>query len=56
MTAGSRMTGFVIPALVGVLAASRLSVGSAVAIVTLPCVAAFFLLSLRSQPSAQQPG
>lgn len=49
MTAGARLGGLVVPALVGVLAASRLSVGAATAVVTLPCVVGFFLLSLRTR-------
>lgn len=52
LTAGSRFTGFLVPGTIGVLAASRLSVGAATAIVTLPCVAAFFVLSLRRSPNS----
>ncbi len=48
LRAGSGSTALVIPVLVGVLAASRLSVGAATAIVTLPCIAGFFAISLRS--------
>ncbi len=44
---GSSLTALVIPTLVGVLAATSLSVGSATAIVTLPCILGLFLLSLR---------
>lgn len=46
MTAGSRSTGLVVPALVGVLAASRLSVGSAIAVITLPCAVGFLIVSV----------
>jgi hypothetical protein len=45
LTAGSRIAGLIVPALVGVLAATRLSVGAATAIVTLPCVIAFYVLT-----------
>lgn len=48
---GSSLTALALPTLVGVLAASRLSVGAAIAIVTLPCVAGLFALSLRSRPA-----
>ncbi len=44
---GSSLTALAIPTLVGVLAASSLSVGAATAIVTLPCIGGLFLLSLR---------
>ncbi len=44
---GSSVTALMIPTLVGVLAATSLSVGAATAIVTLPCVAGLFALSLR---------
>ena len=44
---GSSVTALTIPTLVGVLAATSLSVGAATAIVTLPCVAGLFALSLR---------
>ena len=50
---GSSLTALVIPTLVGVLAATALSVGAATAIVTLPCVAGLFVLSLR--PRRGQP-
>ena len=45
---GASLTALAIPTVVGVLAASPLSVGAATAIVTLPCVLGLFLLSLRS--------
>jgi uncharacterized membrane protein len=41
----------VIPTTVGVLAASRLSVGAATAIVTLPCIVGFFGLTFRRPPA-----
>ncbi|MDW3216306.1 MAG: MFS transporter [Ilumatobacteraceae bacterium] len=44
---GSSVTALMIPTLVGVLAATSLSVGAATAIVTLPCVAGLLALSLR---------
>jgi len=47
---GSSLTALVIPTLVGVLAATSLSVGTATAIVTLPCVLGLFALSLRPTP------
>lgn len=47
MTAGSRLAGFVAPSIVGALAATSLSVGDAVALVTLPCAAGFALVSAR---------
>jgi len=49
---GSSLTALVIPTLVGVLAATTLSVGTATAIVTLPCVVGLFLLSLWTSPVA----
>ncbi len=52
LRAGSGTTALLIPVLVGVLAASRLSVGAATAIVTLPCIAGFFAISLRSARTA----
>ncbi len=52
---GSGATAFAIPLVVGTLAASRLSVGAAVAIVSLPCAAGLMLLSLRS-PSGSVGG
>jgi fucose permease len=48
LRAGSGVMALLMPVLVGVLAESRLSVGQAMAIVTLPCVAGFFAISLRS--------
>ncbi|NNE12230.1 MAG: hypothetical protein HKN41_08300 [Ilumatobacter sp.] len=52
---GSSLTALAIPTLVGVLASTALSVGSATAIVTLPCVLALLVLSSRSraQPAAR---
>jgi fucose permease len=44
---GASVTALMIPTLVGVLAATSLSVGAATAIVTLPCVAGLFALSMR---------
>lgn len=48
---GSSLTALAMPTLVGVLAASSLSVGAATAIVTLPCVVVLFGLSLVQRPS-----
>jgi len=45
---GSSLTALAIPTLVGVLASTNLSVGTATAIVTLPCVAGMLALSARS--------
>ena len=47
---GSSLTALLIPTLVGLLAATSLSVGSATAIVTLPCVVGLFVLSLVPRP------
>ncbi len=44
---GSSLTALAIPTLVGVLAATSLSVGAATAIVTLPCIAGLLALSMR---------
>lgn len=44
---GSSVTALMIPTLVGVLAATSLSVGSATATVTLPCIAGLLALSAR---------
>lgn len=52
LRAGSGATALIIPVAVGVLAASRLSVGAATAILTLPCALGFLLMSLRSSRSA----
>jgi fucose permease len=49
---GSGVAAFLIPLTVGTLAASSLSVGTAVAIVTLPSAAGLFLISLRSTDQA----
>ena len=48
---GSSLTALFIPTVVGVLAATDLSVGEATAIVTLPCVVGLYVLSLRRSPS-----
>jgi MFS family permease len=48
LRAGSGLTALVIPVAVGVLAESRLSVGAATAIVTLPCLVGFMVVSLWS--------
>jgi len=47
LRAGSGATALVIPVLVGMLAESRLSVGTATAVVTLPCVVGFLAVSTR---------
>lgn len=44
---GSSLTALIIPTVVGVLAATSLSVGAATAIVTLPCIVGLLALSLR---------
>lgn len=54
LRAGSGVTALLIPVAVGVLAESRLSVGAATAILTLPCIVGFFLVSLRSARSSSQ--
>jgi hypothetical protein len=50
LRSGSSLMSLVIPTTVGVLAASRLSVGAATAIVTLPCIVGFFGLTFRRPP------
>lgn len=52
---GSSLTALLIPTLVGLLAATSLSVGSATAIVTLPCVVGLFVLSLVPKPGQSVP-
>ena len=55
---GASVTALMIPTLVGVLAATSLSVGAATAIVTLPCVAGLFVLSMRrreGEPTGARP-
>jgi len=47
LRSGSSLMLLVVPTAVGVLAASRLSVGAATAIVALPCIAGFLLLTFR---------
>ena len=51
---GSSVTALAVPTLVGVLAATSLSVGAATAIVTLPCVAGLLALSTRRRPATGQ--
>ena len=48
LTAGSRVLALIVPLAVGALAATSLSVGSATAIVVLPSVVAFGLLTARA--------
>lgn len=50
---GSSVTALMVPTVVGVLAATSLSVGAATAIVTLPCVAGLLALSTRRRPPGQ---
>ncbi len=51
MTAGSRVATLILPVVVGVLADSQLSVGAAVALVTLPgCALIFILRTTTGQP------
>ena len=45
MTAGTRLGGLLAPAIVGLLAGTSLSVGSAIAIVTMPCAVGFFVVT-----------
>lgn len=52
LTAGVRIGLLVVPAIVGALAATSLSVGSAIAIVTLPCVAGFLVVAMRLHSTA----
>lgn len=47
LTAGSRAASLIGPVFIGVLAGSRLSVGAAMAIVALPCVAGLYLVQAR---------
>lgn len=54
LTGGSRTAGLIAPLVVGTLAASRLSVGSAVAIVTLPTALAFYAVTRWSSPRARR--
>ena len=51
---GSSVTALAVPTVVGVLAATSLSVGAATAIVTLPCVAGLLALSTLGRPAAGQ--
>ena len=51
LRSGSSLMSLVIPTTVGFLAASRLSVGAATAIVTLPCIIGFFGLTFRRPPA-----
>lgn len=56
LTAGLRTANLTTPLLVGTLAATRLSVGSAIAVVTLPSVVGFFAMTIwinRIRRSAQ---
>ncbi len=57
LTAGLRTASLAVPFLVGTLAASSLSVGDAIAVVTLPSVAGFALVTrlLRPVPTATRP-
>ncbi len=52
LTAGVRIGILVVPAIVGALAATSLSVGGAIAIVTLPCVAGFLVVAMRLHSTA----
>jgi fucose permease len=53
LTAGSRITGLAVPTIVGSLAATSLSVGTATALVTLPCIVGFALVGwLRHRPGS----
>lgn len=57
LTAGTRVAGLASPVVVGLLADSSLSVGAAVASVTLPCCVVTFLVSpaVAERPSATSP-
>ena len=52
LTAGVRIGVLVVPAIVGALAATTLSVGAAIAMVTLPCVAGFLAVAMRLHSTA----
>ncbi|MFK7917736.1 MAG: MFS transporter [Ilumatobacter sp.] len=54
LTAGSRVAMLITPVLVGALASSRLSVGAAIAVVTLPAALLFLAFSRRT-PTAPTP-
>lgn len=56
MTAGTRVAGLATPALVGLLAATSLSVGSAIAIVALPSAVLFGVVSELSRRRLRPPG
>jgi len=51
LTAGSRITGLMVPAAVGALAATSLSVGAATALIVIPSAVAFGLLTLVAPAS-----
>lgn len=55
LTAGLRLAGLAVPALVGGLADTGLGVGPAVALVTLPSAAGFFLVARRLGTTPQGP-
>ena len=50
LTAGIRSAALVVPAIVGVLADSSLSVGTAIAIATLPAAAGFLVVTRHVRP------
>lgn len=52
LTAGVRIGVLVVPAMVGALAATSLSVGAAIAIATLPCVAGFLAVAIKLHSTA----
>lgn len=52
LTAGVRVGVLVVPAIVGGLAATSLSVGAAIAIVTLPCVVGFAAVAIKLHATA----
>lgn len=55
LTAGIRLTALATPLVVGALAASSLSVGQATAVITLPAIVGFALLTRRRHPSTNSP-
>ena len=55
LTAGLRTSSLTVPLIVGTLAATSLSVGSAIAIVTLPCVLGFLIIIVTFNRTQKTP-
>ncbi len=55
MTGGMRVGSLIAPALVGAIAGTDLSVGDAVALVTLPCALGFAAVTILGQPRSDPP-